>query len=141
MNEAVEFPTDRSKSGYEVAKALWDGINHSGFQAVDFKIFVRKDEVKETTTEAGIILSGESVQREKWNVDTGVIVSCGDQAFRTNLVVQKGAGRPPEPIYWEPRPKPGDRVQVREHTGMSFKGKDGKEYFVFTDKDIIGVEI
>jgi co-chaperonin GroES (HSP10) len=140
MSEAVEFPTDRSKSGYEVEKAAWDGVNRSGYQALDFKIFVLKDEVRETTTEAGIILTGESVQREKWNVDTGVIVSCGCQAFRTNLVIQKGVNKQPVPVYWEHRPKPGDRIQVRENTGMSFKGKDGKEYFVFTDKDILGVE-
>lgn len=140
MSEAVEFPTDRSKSGYEVVKAAWDGVNRSGYQALDFKIFVLKDEVKKTTTAGNIILPDDAVQREEWNIDTGVIVSCGCQAFRTNLVVQMGIGKAPRPIYWKCRPKPGDRVQVRENTGMAFTGEDGKRYYVFTDKDILGVK-
>ena len=38
-----------------------------------------------------------------------------------------------------PRPEPGQRVVLALHSGTFTKGKDGKEYRVVKDKDIVAM--
>ena len=123
---------DRSKAGLTVTNAEWSGKNTSGYQALDFKVLVKRDKVEPTS---GLIeIPQEAVDKERWNVPEGVIVSAGDQAFRTNRVRRDGT-----PIYWEPKPKEGDRVIFQEFTGQEITGNDDEIYLWLTDKDIIGV--
>lgn len=129
MNELA----DRGKRGLDVTDAKFEG-NTSGWDAVDYKILIKKDKVEETT-DAGIVIPTDLVAQESWNIDTGVLVSHGDLAFTQ--------GRKPngEFYHWNRKPEVGDRVMVKSYTGQYFKGDDGEQYHIFTDKDIIGVKV
>ena len=124
---------DRSLRGLSLEDADFSG-NTSGWQMVDFKVLVKKDSVKEQT-DGAIFIPQDVRDLEKWNVKGGVLVSHGDQAFRTNRLKANG-----QPIYWEPRPKVGDRVCFKDSTGQELIGDDGETYYVFPDKDIIGIK-
>jgi len=124
---------DRSKRGLTVSDAQFEG-NQSGWVAVDYKVFVKKDRVEEVT-EGGIIVPDDARNQEEWNVQTGVIVSCGELAFTDG---RRGDG---ELHQWTVKPKVGDRVITKEFAGLRFVGDDGEAYMVFTDKDIAGIKV
>jgi co-chaperonin GroES (HSP10) len=118
---------DRSARGLDIEKAQFTE-NTCGFEAVDYKVFVKKDTAKEKSS-GGIIFANDLINQEAWTIMTGVIVSLGSFAF-----TEGGED-------WPNRPTPGTRVMVKEYAGSKFVGKDGETYYVFTDKDISGVEL
>lgn len=122
--------TNRSARGLSLRDAEYSG-NTSGYEAYEYKCFVLKDEVEEVTA-GGIVLTNDLRDREKWTVSTGILVSCGDLAFTD------GRDAHGEPIPWARKPQLGDRVMIKEYAGQTFKGKDGKEYFVYRDTDLMG---
>ncbi len=124
---------ERGKRGLTVTDAQFEG-NQSGYVAVDYKVFVKKDKVEETTS-GGIIVPDDARNQEEWNVQTGVIVSCGELAFTDG---RRGDG---ELHQWSVKPKVGDRVITKEFAGLRFIGDDGEAYMVFTDKDIAGIKV
>ena len=122
---------DRSARGLSTTEVKFEG-NTSGWSAVDYKCFVRKDKVEEKTV-GGIVVPKSIQDQEEWSVDRGILVSHGHLAFTSG---RRANG---ETYHWSPCPKVGDRVMVREHTGMRFKGDDGESYLIYTDKDIVGL--
>lgn len=123
---------DRSARGLTLTDARFEG-NKSGYDAVDYKVFVKKDTVEEVT-EGGIVMPTSVAKQEEWNVQTGVVVSMGDLAF-TDGRLDDGTL-----IRIHPRPKVGDGVITKEYAGMRFIGDDGEAYMVFNDKDIGGIK-
>lgn len=123
---------DRSTRGLSLTEVKFEG-NTSGWEAVDYKVFVRKDKVEEKTV-GGILVPEDARRLEEWNVQYGTIVSHGDLAFTD------GRRADGELYDWVPKPKVGDRVLMKEFTGQTFTGKDGETYMVFADKDIGGIE-
>jgi co-chaperonin GroES (HSP10) len=123
---------DRSARGLTLSDAEFDG-NKSGWQALDYKVFVKKDKVEEKT-EGGIIVPEDTKNQEEWNVQTGVIVSTGDLAFTD------GRRADGELYQWSVKPKAGDRVITKEFAGLRFVGDDGDPYMVFNDKEIAGIK-
>lgn len=121
---------NRSSRGLSVEEVEFEG-NTSGFEAYDYKVFVLKDKVKDTT-DGGIVIARDLADQEEWTVVTGVLVSAGHLAFT------EGRDSNGELIYWDRRPQVGDRVMVQEFAGQKFKGKDEKFYLIFNDKQIIG---
>jgi co-chaperonin GroES (HSP10) len=124
---------DRSSRGMTLSDAEFDG-NQSGWHALDYKVFVKKDEVQEKT-EGGIIMPEDARKQEEWNVQTGIVVSCGDMAFTD------GRRADGELYTWAVKPKPGDRVITKEFAGLRFIGDDGNPYMVFHDKEIAGIKL
>ena len=127
----AEFLTDRSKRGLSIKEVDFTG-NKSGMFMVDYKYLVMKDEIEEKTS-GGILVAAETRDQEKWNVHTGILVDHGDLAFTDG---RKDNG---ELIQWGKRPQVGDRVYVKEYAGLTVQGEDGYEYFIYNDKDILGV--
>lgn len=119
---------DRSARGLTLLKASVEE-NTSGWQAVDYKVIVKKDTVEEKT-EGGIFIPKEAQEQERWNVVTGVVVSFGDLAFSQG---RKDNG---ELIYWGKRPRVGSRVIFKEYAGVEIPGDDGETYVLLSDKDI-----
>lgn len=124
---------DRSKRGLTITDAEFDG-NKSGWQALDYKVIIKKDKVEEVTS-GGIYVPTEAKDQEEWNVQTGVIVSHGELAFTDG---RRASG---ELISWAIKPKPGDRVVTKEFAGLRFIGDDGEPYMIFNDKEIAGVKV
>jgi co-chaperonin GroES (HSP10) len=123
---------NRSSKGFAVRNIEYEG-NHSGWEAVDYKVIIQKDEVQETTA-GGIIIAEEYREQEWWNVFTGILVSKGELAFT------EGRDRDGRLLRWENEPKVGDRVMLRERAGIQFTGEDGKQYALYQDKDIGGIK-
>ena len=119
---------DRTSKGLTTSEAKFEK-NECGWEAVDYKVIVRKDKVEETTA-GGIVLPGDVKEQEWWNVFTGVLVSKGHLAFT------EGRNRAGEVVRWEREPQIGQRVMLREHAGIRFEGDDGEEYAMYNDKDI-----
>lgn len=123
--------TDRSARGLSTKQAEYNG-NQSGWDALEYKVIVKKDSVEETTA-GGIYVARDVAKAERWTVMEGVIVSQGNLAFTER---RKPNG---ELLYWDPKPEPGDRVQFSQYSGVAFEGDDGEEYVVFQDKEIMCV--
>ncbi len=119
---------DRSAKGLEVVPVTVTE-NTSGWHALDYKVIVKKDEVKETYGESGLVLVADVRETEEWTVDTGVVVSVGEFAFTQGMV----NGRPK---HWESRPGIGQRVMIQNYAGQRFIGADGEKYLILTDKEI-----
>jgi len=124
---------DRSKRGLTITDAEFDG-NKSGWQALDYKVIIKKDKVEEVTS-GGIYVPTEAKDQEEWNVQTGVIVSHGELAFTDG---RRANG---ELISWAIKPKHGERVVTKEFAGLRFVGDDGEPYMIFNDKEIAGVKV
>lgn len=105
---------------YSACEKLQKEVNQSGLQPVDFKVLVLQDTVEEVS-EGGIVIAREAVQKEQWKEVRATLIAVGGDAFND---------------WCDPRPKPGDRVVVREYSGYKITGKDGVEYQVCNDKDI-----
>jgi co-chaperonin GroES (HSP10) len=99
--------------------------NKSGINPVEFNVLVLPDEVK-NKTEGGLMLPDSTVDRNKHSATHGVIVACSPLAFNADIH--------PEDL---PKPQPGQRVVLAQHSGTFVKGKDGVEYRLIKDKDVV----
>jgi co-chaperonin GroES (HSP10) len=100
--------------------------NESGIYPVDFKVLVAQEKAEKVSA-GGIVLVDETVEKEQWKVWQCTVVDIGPRAF---------SDHPSERI-----PKPGDSVIIREYAGYRIKGKDGEEYHIINDKDIMALGV
>lgn len=97
--------------------------NNSGIRPVEFKVLIRQDKIEEVTS-GGIVLPGQVTEKEQWAQTRATLVAAGGNAF------SDWVGR---------RPRPGERVIVKQYAGYTVDGKDGEKYQVCNDKDISAV--
>ena len=98
-----------------------------GFEPLEYKVIVAPDAVEETTV-GGIIIPDATKDEKQLAMTRGEIVSISPIAFRYDEY-------PVDQI-----PKVGERVLTARYAGKMFKGRDGKDYRILADADIIGVE-
>jgi len=120
---------DRTSKGLNVVEVDFQG-NTSGWEAYDYKVIIKRDEVKETYGDSGIVIAEATRDTEEWTVTKGVIVSLGHQAFTD------GRGKDGELVYWDNRPEVGQRVMIKEYAGQKFIGEDGEKYLIVNDKEV-----
>lgn len=96
-------------------------MNTSGGCPVEYKVIVKVDKLEETT-EGGIIMPPEVLEREQMGHTRGVLIEIGGNSFED---------------FKPPIPQRGQRVMVARYAGLLFTGADGKEYRVVQDKDIV----
>jgi co-chaperonin GroES (HSP10) len=98
-------------------------LNKSGIRPAGHRVIVLPDEV-EVTTASGIVLATASQQeRETLAQVEGTLVAIGNTAWAD------------QPESWA---EVGQRVMFGKYTGLLRKGKDGKEYRIINDLDIVG---
>ena len=102
-------------------------VNHSGIQPLDLRVLVFPDAV-EVKTAGGIILPDQHKEREKYAMQHGTLVAVGENAW------EEAAARTAEFV----KPRPGDRIVISKYGGVVLTGKDGKEYRLMNDTDVIG---
>lgn len=97
--------------------------NGSGLKAVGkFKCLVLTDPV-EAVTAGGIVLAQETVDKTKYNTDKGILVLKGGNAC----------------YDWQGWvPEVGQRISFYSQASRFYKGKDGRDYRIVNDDDIIG---
>lgn len=98
--------------------------NTSGLKEMSkYKCLVLPDAVEEVSA-GGIILAHETVDKEKYNSSKGTVVVLGGNVA----------------YDWEGwKPQVGDRISFYHQGSRFFKGKDGKDYRIIQDEDIIGL--
>ena len=99
-------------------------MNNSGIEPIDFKVLIKQEKVEDTTV-GGIIIAPQTLEKEQWRVCKAEVIDVGPRAFFDH---------PPERT-----PGIGDRVIIREFAGFKFDGKDGEEYHIVQDKDIMAL--
>lgn len=95
--------------------------NSSGIYPKGHRVLIRAEEVEEKT-QGGILLPGEITKREQLAEIRGRVVAIGSTAYSDQA---------------EPFCKVGDRVIFAKYSGIIYDGKDGVEYRVINDLDVV----
>ncbi len=99
--------------------------NPSGIRPVEFKVVILPKAVEEKI--GSIIVPVEKQERDKYATMEGVIVAVSERSFSE------------ADIWGSNPPKAGDRVLFAKFAGLRRQGKDGKDYLVCNDKDVVAV--
>jgi chaperonin GroES len=107
-----------------------DMLNTSGLAPLDLRVLVLPD-TAETVTKGGIILPESTAEQKRMAMMFGTLVAIGENAW------EEAVARGPH----FNRPKPGDRVVFAKYGGIVVTGKDGKDYRLMNDEDVVGREM
>lgn len=102
--------------------------NTSGIIPTEFKVLIEPKAVEEVT-KGGIILATSTTESEKYATIEGTIVDVSHLAFTYATAEEWG----------DKKPAPGQRVIFAKYAGVRHKAKDGKEYLLINDKDVVAV--
>lgn len=101
--------------------------NEAGIFPVEYKVLVEPKEI-ERTTKGGLILADETVEKESFGRQEGVLVAVSPMAFRFEDWPEDA-----------PTPQVGDRVMFSRYNADQVQGKDGKTYWIMNDKSVMAV--
>jgi len=94
--------------------------NKSGYKPLDLVALVLPDPV-EAITAGGIIIPESSKEKQKYHTQKATLIAVGKSCF----------------AQWIEKPEPGTRVLIVQYAGTLIPGKDGKEYRIIREDDII----
>lgn len=103
--------------------------NTTGINPTEFKVLIAPKPVEEIT-KGGIILATTTTESEKYATVDGTIVAISPLAFTyaSQTEWDEAGGK---------KPKVGDLVVYAKYAGVRRKGRDGAEYLIVNDKDIV----
>jgi len=101
-------------------------FNRTGIYPTEFKVLILPDAVEEVT-KGGIIRPTMTTDNEKYATIEGRIIAVSHLAFSYATAKEWG----------DAKPKPGDRVIFAKYAGVRHKAKDGQEYLLISDKDVV----
>lgn len=96
--------------------------NKSGIYPKGHKVLILVDKVEEKT-ESGIILRAEMTRKEQLAENRGRVIEIGSTAYDDQEI---------------PWCKNGDRILFAKYAGLLYEGKDGQEYRIINDLDVVG---
>ena len=102
--------------------------NRAGIYPTEFKVLILPDAVEEVT-KGGIIRPTMTTDTEKYATIEGRIIAVSHLAFTYATDEEWG----------DAKPQPGNRVIFAKYAGVRHKAKDGQEYLLVNDKDIVAV--
>ena len=100
-------------------------MSEHGIQPVDRRVLV-KPETLEEVTEGGILIPQQSREREDMGHIKAKLVGVGSQAFEDIEDVSQ-------------RPIAGMTITIARYSGYLIKGKDGVQYRIINDTDVVAV--
>lgn len=115
-------------------------LNTSGITPTENKVLILPKEVEEAASEVTLADGSkikiykpvESAEKEKWATMEGTLIARSPLAFNYASAEEwKAANAEP--------PKPGLRVLFAKYSGVRHKGRDGVEYVIANDKDVLAV--
>ena len=98
--------------------------NKSGIHPTEYNVLIKPKQLEEKT-EGGIFIPETAQDKQKHAIVTGELVEVAASAFT-------------DPT-WKFQPEPGMTVMFERYAGNYVPGKDGKEYRITKDKDIVAV--
>lgn len=102
--------------------------NSSGILPTEFKVLIEPKAVEEVT-KGGIILATSTAESEKYATIEGTIIAMSHLAFTYATPEEWG----------DQKPHAGQRVIFAKYAGVRTKGRDGKEYLLVNDKDVVAI--
>lgn len=95
-----------------------------GIVPIEFNVLIEPKAIEERT-KGGILLAATTLEKEQAAAVEGTVISVSPLAFN----------------YDENAPKaqPGDFVVIAKYSGVTLKGRDGRDYRLVKDKDILAV--
>jgi co-chaperonin GroES (HSP10) len=102
-------------------------VNRSGFEPLDLRVLVLPDPA-ETISPGGIIIPDQPAEREKYAMMFGTLVAVGENAW------EEAAARSDK---FE-KPQVGEHIVFAKYGGIEIKGRDGKQYRLMNDEDVLG---
>lgn len=114
----------------EYTPARYNGLNTSGWSPIGDYILVKPDTVANSTS-GGVELPDDIVERMELAAMTGIIVECGDEAFKWNADRTRH--------FEGKKPKAGDRVIFEKYAGKPILGEDSEHYRIMDDKAVGGI--
>lgn len=100
--------------------------NPTGITPTEFKVLILPKQVEEKTA-SGLYIPPKTVETEKSSTIEGEIIAVSHLAFTYATEAEWGGNKP----------KAGDRVIFAKYAGVRHKAKDGQEYLLVNDKDIV----
>jgi co-chaperonin GroES (HSP10) len=115
-------------------------LNTSGITPTENKVLILPKEVEEAASEVTLADGSkikiykpvESAEKEKWATMEGTLIARSPLAFNY-ASEQEWAAANAEP------PKPGMRILFAKYSGVRHKGRDGVEYVIANDKDVLAI--
>lgn len=101
--------------------------NTSGFAPLDLKVIVMPDPVQDKI--GSIYVPETAKEKEKFAKAEGTLIAIGENAW------EEAASRSAKFT----RPKPGDRILIGKYSGVLIEGKDGKDYRIMNDEDVLAL--
>lgn len=106
--------------------AINPALNRSGVVPLDLRVLILPDAAE---TKVGSIIIPDSItDQKKMAMCKGTLVAVGENAWE-EAASRSAAFR---------RPAPGDRVMIAKYGGVEIKGRDGADYRLMNDEDVIG---
>lgn len=105
-------------------------LNKSGIRPQAYKVLVEPKET-ETKTKGGLLLPDDTVEKEQFGRQEGILVAVSPMAFTFDG--DWPADREDE------KPAIGDRVFFSRYQAMEITGRDGGKYWIMEDRSIAGV--
>lgn len=115
----------------EYKEAPYLGSNRSGWAPIGDYVLVQPDAIAKQSS-GGIELPDDIAERMQLAAITGVIIECGEEAFKWNADRTR-------PFEGE-KPQAGDRVIFEKYAGKPILGEDGITYRILDDKAIGGIK-
>lgn len=107
--------------------ARLEADNPSGIWPLGYNIVVLPEKVAEKTA-GGLHIPDSTRDRDQYGEHKGTIMAISPMAFTFE-----------EWPLREPKPQPGQRVVFVKYAGTLVPGKDGRDYRVMNDKDVLAV--
>lgn len=104
-----------------------------GFKAAGHRIVVWPIET-EKTTESGIIISSAVTEREDMKQIEAVVVHVGKGCWADKTQVENS-----KRVQSDPWCEEGDKILMAAYAGLYRKGKDGKQYRIISDLDVVAI--
>ena len=117
--------------------------NDAGIQPLGRRILIQPDKIEETT-DGGIVLPSQEMDKHQQAVTSGTVVAVGEDAnvhgaedvYRVEDGVMKLVEQRVDHLKTAP-PEPGNRVLYARHGGLEIK-RNGVPYRMVNDQDILG---
>ncbi len=113
-------------------KVIFEAANRSGIIPTEYKVLIAPSVVDEKFAGSSIIKPVEVQEKDKYATTDGVIVAVSPLAFSYASAEEWDAAG-------AQKPKPGDKVAFARYAGARRKGKDGKDYLIINDKDVVAL--
>lgn len=103
-------------------------LNTSGLEPMDLRVLVLPDPPEKKI--GSIIIPEVAAEQKRQAMMFGTLVAIGENAW------EEAVARGQHFV----RPQPGDRIVFAKYGGVVITGKDGKDYRLMNDEDVIGRE-